>query len=407
MRRWTLIAQALAAIAIPVAVALATTTDAFDRIFRALVRIPLTRTLSWLALVTLGAAEIRFVTTLAQLLLAGGSAARLIARRRDPLRRLRIRRIRFAVSAAALATVVAFILAEATFRVFHIQPDPVPQSQYDDDTRVDNTVNALGIREDWDTIAPDDPRLRIGILGDSIVYGYTVEREETFCHLLEGMLAPDVPGGVLTINLGLIASAPFQQVRLYRRLAGILRPDVVIHVLYPNDLGFPLHDSLVRIYRTRDERLWESTSSYVLRFAEEQVRYGLAWRSTVNYFRGGRTPIEREHAWEAFENSVRSCKDAVESGGAFYAIVFFPWLARLDDYLLYDVHARMREFTAELDVPYLDLLSVFEGRDALSLRVSVANEHPNPLAHRLAAQAIAQFVRKDVLPKLHPATPDQ
>jgi len=49
-------------------------------------------------------------------------------------------------------------------------------------------------------------------------------------------------------------------------------------------------------------------------------------------------------------------------------------------------------------VPYLDLLEVFAGRDAESLRVSPANEHPNAPAHRLAAERIARFLREEVLP---------
>jgi hypothetical protein len=58
----------------------------------------------------------------------------------------------------------------------------------------------------------------------------------------------------------------------------------------------------------------------------------------------------------------------------------------------------MREFASQLDVPYLDLLEVFAGRDAETLRVSPANEHPNALCHRLAAERIARFLRDEVLP---------
>ena len=76
----------------------------------------------------------------------------------------------------------------------------------------------------------------------------------------------------------------------------------------------------------------------------------------------------------------------------------FPVLLRLDDYLLTDVHAKMRALASELKVPYLDLLETFVGLDDLKLRVSRANEHPNALAHIMVAERITRFLRETVLP---------
>jgi len=175
---------------------------------------------------------------------------------------------------------------------------------------------------------------------------------------------------------------------------------VVVHVVYPNDLGINMHHRLDEIYRWRDGDLWLGDGSYVLRYAERQVRYWVAWKRTSDYFRGGRNSTERTTAWAKFKSDVSACKAAVEQGGATYALVLFPWLVRLDDYALTDVHTTMREFALQLGVPYLDLLEVFAGRDAETLRVSLANEHPNALGHRLAAERITRFVRDEVLPLL-------
>jgi lysophospholipase L1-like esterase len=65
----------------------------------------------------------------------------------------------------------------------------------------------------------------------------------------------------------------------------------------------------------------------------------------------------------------------------------------------------MHEFASRLGVPYLDLLEAFAGHDAETLRVSLANEHPNALGHRLAAERIARFLRDDVLPLRDRQTP--
>ena len=161
-----------------------------------------------------------------------------------------------------------------------------------------------------------------------------------------------------------------------------------------------MHTCLDEIYRIRDDDVWVGKTSYVLRFAETQIRYWLAWNKTIDYFRGGRTGAERAVAWAKFRVDIRACKAAAENGGAVYALVLFPWLVRLDDYLLTDVHEEMRRVASELDVPYLDLLEVFAGRDAEALRVSLANEHPNATGHRLAADRIVRFLREEVLPTL-------
>jgi len=247
-------------------------------------------------------------------------------------------------------------------------------------------------------IPDDDRRLRVAFLGDSMTYGDGVEASDAFPRLVQEILTDAPPAGILTMNLGFRGTSPGWQLGEYLPLRDILAPDFVVQVVYPNDLGINIHYGLNDIYRLRDGDLWVGDWSYLLRYAERQVRYWGAWQRTMDYFRGGRDSAERTAAWAKFKSDVSACKAAVEQGGAVYALVLFPWLVRLDDYALTDVHATMREFALQLGVPYLDLLEVFAGRDAETLRVSLANEHPNALGHRLAAERIARFLRDGVLP---------
>lgn len=312
----------------------------------------------------------------------------------------RRRRKRFQWTIVLTSTLFAFAAAEAFFRLCDIRPPPLPRPAVDYRRAVNNTLNAWGLREPWNTLSEEDHRLRIVFLGDSIVYGDGVEREETFCYLLEELLAPSRPAGVRTINMGFWGTAPARQLERYLALRELIRPDVVVHVVYPNDVGLYIHQQLEDIHRIRDDQLWVGERSYVLRYAERNIRYWAAWKRTIDYFRGGRNSEERRQAWAIFKKDVRACQDAVEQGGAEYALALFPWLVRLDGYVLGDVHDTMREFASELGAPYLDLLEVFAGRDAETLRVSLLNEHPNALGHRMAAERIARFMRDEVLPLL-------
>lgn len=395
--------RAILVIVMPVGLVMAFTTQAGEATYFFIASHIIYKWLALFLLVIVVSIELLWIGIFTQLLLARGNISAYHKRRLDPARIARKRRRKFRFAAASLSFLLALLIAELVFRVFDIRPTPNPPPQYIQAERVNNHRNALGLREDWDTLADRDQSIRIMMLGDSVTYGESVEPNETFCHLVEDNLnsQPNVlPKGVITINLGVPGTAPGEQLKHYLSLKDRLHPQIVLHILYINDLSIDLYAMLRQIYRIRDDELIVGDASYVLYYLEKQIRYWLAWHATIDYFRGGRNNPQRAAAWTVLKTDVRACKQAVEESGSVYAIVMFPWLFQLDDYLLTDVHRDMGLFATELGVPYLDLLKVFAGRDADSLRIGPANEHPNAEGHRLAAQKIAWFIRQDILPKL-------
>jgi lysophospholipase L1-like esterase len=392
--------QAASAILLPALCLVFGATEWYAALAHHVLRRDLTTWLAVCAIAALILLELKYVAVLFRLIRVKGDLAAYQAWMNDPQHRARRRARNFRAATVLMSIALGFLLAESLFRIFNIQPPPVLRPSHWDVLNVDNTLNAMGIREDWDTIPQRDRRLRIALLGDSITYGYSVEPHQSFCHLLEGMLASDWPTGVLTINLGYSATGPLEQHERYVPLRDILRPDVVVHVLFLNDLGYDAHHLVVRIHSVTRHDSWLATQSYVWRYTERQYRRWQIWHEALDYFRGGQTPEERATSWTTFENGVRKCKTAAEEGGAVYCMVLFPWLFQLEQYPLTDVHARIRDLAAELGVPFLDLLATFEGREWESVCISPVNEHPNPEGHRIAAQAIARFLREKVLPQV-------
>lgn len=344
--------------------------------------------------------EIVCVADFFRLVLVRGDTSKLFTQPEDPARAGRLRERRFRLIAVAGSALTTLLVIEVAFRVLNVQPALALFPNSSDVTGVDNTLNALGIREDWDALADDDPRTRIAFLGDSFTYGDSVEPYEAFCHLIEGMLADWGTDGAVTINLGVPGTAPPAQYGTWLKYRDVLRPAVLVHVIYLNDLDFSLHHVVLNIHGIAKAESWMGRQSYLWRYAEKQFRYWRAWHDTLDYFRGGLDPEQREQSWKVFESAVRDCKRAAEERDVVYCMVLFPWLFQLQDYPLADVHVRMRDFADRLDVPYLDLLEVFEGRDSKPLCVNPVNEHPSPTAHGIAAERIAEFLRSEVLPGL-------
>jgi len=165
-------------------------------------------------------------------------------------------------------------------------------------------------------------------------------------------------------------------------------------VIYLNDLDFYLGHLLVGIHHIPRRDSWMASQSKVFRYVEKTWQSRRAYRKTIEYFSGGETADQRRKSWSEFEKYVTLTKEAVEDVDAEYLLVIFPWLYELDDYPLRHVHSRILAFARALDVPMLDLLDTFEGMNDEALRVDEVDSHPNAAAHRIAANALRDFIEK-------------
>jgi hypothetical protein len=113
----------------------------------------------------------------------------------------------------------------------------------------------------------------------------------------------------------------------------------------------------------------------------------------------------------SFTSSTIDARAWAEERGVRIALAIFPELHKLDDsHPFASIHARVREVSVGLGIPTLDLLPIFLGEDARALWVHVSDHHPNARAHRMAARAIASFLKEQGLvssiPAREPSPPD-
>jgi hypothetical protein len=99
--------------------------------------------------------------------------------------------------------------------------------------------------------------------------------------------------------------------------------------------------------------------------------------------------------WAAARRALKAMGGMCRERGVPLVVAIFPLFGNpLDDrYPFADVHAKVAQAAGEAGAKVVDLLPLYRGLDWRVLVVDgVDDEHPNEIAHRIAAQAIARAV---------------
>jgi hypothetical protein len=357
--------------------------------------------------------------------------------------------------ALSAATVVAlWLLAEAVLRVFFDGVAPPLRLAYADigetytpsyrglmyDSESGRAVpmrtNALGFR------GPDRPERkadgvrRIAVLGDSMVAGLAVPEAETMCGVVEALLAADAGAEprVEVMNFGISASAPAQELALYRGLVRRFAPDVVVLTFfYGNDLSdtlYEISDQYGRMYLELDDagtlrpRPYVESPLIVRWLASSRV---FAWirlltgksGRTVRRIREGSSPSalgylpdgdpRAERAWRLLEAIVAALQKDVRADGGRLVVLAIPcareiypddaalreWAGPVADVLDLDVQERrMTQLCERLHVPLVSLKPAFLAAAGDPEPLYLARlGHLSARGHRVAAGVVADRLR--------------
>jgi len=253
--------------------------------------------------------------------------------------------------------------------------------------------NAQGIRDSVDYV-PDIPlgKRRITFLGDSFTAGYGVKNmADRFANRIQ-RAHPEWEVHAVAVE----GADTAQEFDILKSLAGYeYQFDEVVMVYCLNDLSdiVPEWDRVYKkIYADSKRQNWLVRNSYFANF----LYYRLKARRNpdiANYYHF-LLPAYRSPLWEQQKLRLKAIRDFVVAKGGHFSVVTFPFLHEpLDDRYEYRfVHEELGKFWRELKVPNLDLLGIYEGRTVHALVVNRFDAHPNVFAHKLAADAIEQFL---------------
>jgi len=235
---------------------------------------------------------------------------------------------------------------------------------------------------------------RVAVLGDSFTEGQGVKEADTYPRRLEALLNEGDPGRWEVLNWGRRgADFPmlfdtFEQILAYQ-------PDIVVYGMFLNDAeqsaGF--RASHADVNRWMEGRRAPRPEGGLLDFVSDRLerrrldREALVWYSQM-YGEPNRD------GWERTQAHLREMHRRMQERGGRFLVADWPVLAvgEARDGLA-PAHQAIARACVEAGIPHLDLRGPLSGRDPSSLWVHPLDQHPNEIAHRLAAESLAPVVQ--------------
>jgi lysophospholipase L1-like esterase len=299
------------------------------------------------------------------------------------------------------------------------------------DTQI--AINAQGVRDDED-VGPKPPNeRRIVVLGDSLVLSVQVDRQKTFCKLLEDLL--NRAGGPVryrVINAGVQGYGPVEEWLFYRQVARAFQPDLVIETVF---VGNDAEDAVTSAPKLRGAArpLAETVSASLVNRMRRLVRRSMVLQVVrlrvvsvtdrlSTWMSPPEAPLQSYAARPAprIEEGLRISRECVQAiiadaaaSGARTIVMLMPARFQVDDAdygrlkeAVEQAHGtlvrdgateRFAEALAPLPVPRFDALpalrAALPGPDVFYQQTV----HLTPRGHAIVAQALEAFIRRQGL----------
>jgi lysophospholipase L1-like esterase len=253
-------------------------------------------------------------------------------------------------------------------------------------------TNALGMRDD-EPLPRDTPGLlRLLALGDSVTYGYRVAADEGYCAVLERGFA-DVPPRdgrrVEVLNTGVSGYSSRDEALAFEGKWLALDPDLVLIGYSLNDPEAEPRQPLPRFFTP--PHWWQHSALARYLVKREQGR-GVRELGGGNYFRYLHAPSTA--SWRSVEEAFARIAGLAAGRKLTVVLVVFPFFspAPWASYEYRAEHAQVAAEGARRGFLVLDLLPRFEREDPATLILDAGDSHPNARGHRIAAEAIRDFL---------------
>jgi hypothetical protein len=307
--------------------------------------------------------------------------------------------------------VAAFLLlAEAGVRLLGLaRPKPTGYAPVNTRRRDMRPTNSLGYRDIERAVEKPAGVRRVVSLGDSFAWGASIEYDDTYAQRVERALNRRPAERWEVVQLARPGMGTVEQADQLEEEGFAYHPDVVV-------LGFVLNDSEdENSAEARRAHEWEETRkerqerraggrlldrSALLRFVRGRLEATVQNRRRLAAYRSQFAPDYP--GWVACQAALRRMAAACRARNVPFLVVVFPLFADPFDerYPFADIHGLVARTAQEAGATVLDLLPAYRGLRSDLLVVDGANdEHPNEIAHRIAARELVKALDRLVPPK--------
>ncbi len=296
------------------------------------------------------------------------------------------------------ALVVAFGLAEAAVRLLTPRQGTRGYGPVRTDRRDRRPINSRGYR-DFERAQPKPEGVRRAVcIGDSFTWGVSVLFDDAWPQRVERLLSRERGERWEAVNLGEPGLNAVQEASRLASEGFAYGPDVVVVAYVLNDSEDETAAEARRAADwVEDQRRGPSVSfmdrSALVRLVRTRVWATIENRRRVEGFRS--MYADDYEGWVAARRALKTMGGLCRERGVPLVVAIFPLFGNpLDQrYPFADVHGKVSQAAAEAGAQVVDLLPSYRGLDWRLLVVDGADdEHPNEIAHRIAAQAIARAV---------------
>ena len=300
----------------------------------------------------------------------------------------------------AASVLVALLVGEAVARVLAARGHATGYAPVKTERRDLRPINSRGYRDLERPLRKPPGVRRVVCIGDSFTWGASVLFDDAWPQRVERSLARERHETWEAVNLAESGLNSVQEAGRLESEGFAYDPDVVV-------VGYVLNDSedenAAEARRAADwieEREHPPAPSVLdrsalFRLVRDRVWATLENRRRVLDFRS--MYAESYPGWAAARRALKAMGGTCRERGVPLVVAIFPLFGNpLDDrYPFADIHARVGQVAAESGAMVVDLLPFYRGLDWRLLVVDGADdEHPNEIAHRIAAQAISRAVER-------------
>jgi lysophospholipase L1-like esterase len=233
-------------------------------------------------------------------------------------------------------------------------------------------INSAGFRDDEYPLEKG-ARWRIVFLGDSLTFGWGVEKEQSFEHWLEREL--DARRATEIINFAAGNYNTVQEVNLFLEKGLAYDPDQVVLFYFINDAEpVPRRSRFPWLGNVRVVTFYWSRIKALLARLDPQAGGFQTYYSALY--------APDAEGWRRSRGALMELRDACRARDIALQVVLLPELHELVDYPFAREHAQVATFLRSNGVPALDLAPAFANeKDPTSLWVAPDDAHPNARAH--------------------------